>query len=392
MHKSVHEFHLVEEEEAEEVVRSGTFLHQDLHRPPPLNTQASPTSDHRSLRRNSSHGSNLVLFSPKFTPLSIEKPFFQDNSDIEEGNELLNIIVIHYHPGETNLQTLDAFATRLTPDFYARMYNESLLHNGVISFRLQADPFAPSPRRYSLDLDDQIIASPKKTNTVSSTNHNDTMCSGHLPEDPQLAFYKQCPLDNNALGVYPVAIQHEEDNLELLHKLQNYNPDIVSARMYHGLICYAKRVPLYQEFSGDYIKTSEYKCKHFIQESERLDSIIDRIHRGVYKLIVIVNAQILFSAQNDIVFKIDLCKLASEKKLSKYPNNHCSLEELEAFINADEIGGEHACIFYTPTNNPFYFMPVMVQAGSDNGFPIAPDADPEHNGIDSRMPWMAFII
>lgn len=281
--------------------------------------------------------------------------------------------------------------TRLTPDFFDRMLCLSENHGVFISFRLQ-DPYQISNRRYSLCTDDGIITSPKTTATVTTTNKFDTVCTGHIPRNPRFSQFKYDLSDNSYAGSFPKRVAQQATNTELLEYLHAFaNKNIQDVKVYYNLICYSEIVPVYEKTTDNnqkskFIRTNKTTLKHYIQEAERIDSVLDRIERGIYFFVAASENELIFRDSKNNICKFELSKLVNFEYAKITTTTSMSIKSFTKYVTAIGIECYHAALSYERNG---IFLPIMVHAGA-NGFHISGDADPEHVGIRSDMPAIAY--
>jgi hypothetical protein len=282
-----------------------------------------------------------------------------------------------------------SFITKYPSDFLEQLEAMSSNHEILMSFRIQKTG-REANRRGSIE------GWMKDTGTATKTNAEDVMCSGRIPKDFTFSTAEEYQkLDNN----YPGAFHDDAADapIEIVNTIKQGEPDAkdLQVKLLGNLICYSESVTKYEVDSKEKDQNNRIKAvglttKHFIQESERLGSIISRLERGIYKFVRGNSKEIIFTDNNDHVCKLDLSNLLNDEGVAlpgrkDQPINN--IAALKGYSEINRLNEIHAPVFYEKTSpdTKKHWMPVMVHAGYD-GLAITGDADAHHIGMRIDMP------
>ncbi len=306
-----------------------------------------------------------------------------DDHDLSQ----ISIKIIPYDPDAGDVQSMSAYITKFTPDFYDAIYKLTQLLGIMVSIRLQNDPEIPSNRRYSLTDEEtgDIIATPKTPPIASKTNIYGSMCYGHITRDPEIQDSSSCLSDNKIPGELPLAISSQQSKKELLIFLQHtISEKIREAYIYQNLIVWREEITTDQSIV----------LRTFIQEAERLCYLLQKMlgTSPTYAFCQASNKALFFIGPKQRKYKADLTKLIPNHIISKKTIKFAGLKEFETFIKHEDLYLSHAPLSTLGSaSHPFdTYVPEMVVCDKDGH--VTCDADPMHFGVINDVPWIAHAI
>lgn len=348
--------------------------------------------DGLSLTTLSSSASASTASSAANSPYCTNFKYFSTNGYKEEELQKKHEIAIHvikYVENSTRDEDLAAYIIKFTSDFYDSIYKVCQKLPSFISYRAHNDRDKQSHRRYSLLSNKGTpIATGKWPPLSSKTNPIDVIGKGHIMRDSDLQFKTTSPMDNNTSGALPI---ENTSYLSVLTRVyqQDISKSIEKVYKHSGLICWEEKIQEYKEFNNSYELTGHMVSKFYIQEAERLYSIIDNLEKDIYifnaQLTTTITLHFIFKRIN---FKVNLNDLINPPEQMGIANFHINtLQDFKEHIESYELQDFHAPLWRLNQDNKKY-IPVMAWCGPYGH--ITGDADPHHFTRPFSMPRIAY--